>query len=134
MPSGGISTFKVLDRNRLYLEIDAIGFKTYAEKLLREQYAATPLDELFRLSGLRSMEKELAADPRLRVLHSWNDPLLTPEDARFLDRTFGGRIVWVSGGGHLGDLGVHAVQRRITALAGPPPEAKPEPKPAAPAK
>ena len=110
----------------MYLEIDAIDLATYAEKILVRQYPQASLEELFRLSGLRSLEKSLAGDPRIRVIHSWNDPLLTPEDARFLDRTLGERIVWVSGGGHLGSLCAFPVQRTIIALAEPEtPPAKP---------
>lgn len=109
--------FKVLDRNELYCKIDAVDLATYAEQVLARQYPETETAELYRLSGLRSMEKTLADDPRIRVIHSWNDPLLTPEDARFLDRTFGRRIVWVSGGGHLGSLCADAVQKKIIALA-----------------
>ena len=111
--------FALLGRNELYCKIDAVDMKTYAEKVLARQYPETELAELYRLSGLRSLEKALADDPRLRVIHSWNDPLLTPDDARFLDRTFGRRIVWVSGGGHLGNLCADAVQKKIIALAEP---------------
>ena len=113
--------YAVLDRNKLYREIDAVDLATYAGKLLPRQYPEAELAELYRLSGLRSFGKVLAADPRLRVIHSWNDPLLTGDDARFLDRTFGKRIVWVSGGGHLGAFAADAVQKRIIALAEPEP-------------
>jgi len=117
--------FALLSRNELYCKIDGVDLKTYADRLLPGQYPETNKEELFRLSGLRSAEKALADDPRLRVIHSWNDPLLTGDDARFLDRTFGDRIVWVSGGGHLGNLCAYAVQRKIIELAEP--EKKPEP-------
>lgn len=113
--------FKLLDRNELYRRIDAVDLTTYAEKILARQYPEAELAELYRLSGLRSIGETLAGDPRLRVIHSWNDPLLTPDDARFLDRTFGRRIVWVSGGGHLGSLCADAVQKKIIALAEPEP-------------
>lgn len=111
--------FALLDRNELYCQIDAVDLKTYAEKVLSRQYPGTQLAELYRLSGLRSLEKVLADDKRIRVVHSWNDPLLTTDDARFLDRTFGKRLVWVSGGGHLGSLCADAVQKKIIALAEP---------------
>ena len=123
--------FAVLKRNELYREIDAIGFSCYAEKILAGEYPGVPLEELYRMSSLRSFENRLAADPRLRVLHSWNDPLLTGDDARYLDRLFGKRIVWSSGGGHLGDLCADAVQKRIIELAAPPEEPKPSPEAAA---
>ena len=120
--------FALLNRNAMYREIDAIGLEDYAEKILPGQYPEAAKEELFRLSGLRSLERQLADDPRLRVIHSWNDPLLTEDDARFLDRALGGRLVWVSGGGHLGELCADAVQKKIIALAEPEPE-----RPAAPA-
>ena len=103
----------------LEFHIDAVDLKTYAEKILARQYPHTHLEELFRLSGLRPLEKSLADDQRLRVIHSWNDPLLVGDDARFLDRVFGDRIVWVSGGGHLGGFAADAVQKKIIALAEP---------------
>ena len=118
--------YKTLDRNKLYCEIDAIDLKTYAERILAAQYPKTQLDELYRLSGLRPLEKEFSADPRLRVIHSWNDPLITADDARFLDRVFGKRIVWVSGGGHLGGFAADAVQKKIISLAGPDPSPAPK--------
>jgi phospholipid-binding lipoprotein MlaA len=111
--------FALLDRNEMYRKIDAIDLKTYAGKILAGQYPGSSLEELLRLSGLRSAARALAADPRIRVIHSWNDPLLTSDDARFLDRTFGKRIVWVSGGGHLGNLSAWAVQKKIIELAEP---------------
>jgi predicted alpha/beta hydrolase family esterase len=114
--------FAVLKRNQLYREIDAIGFSCYAEKILAGEYPGVPLEELYRMSSLGSFEKQLADDPRLRVLHSWNDPLLTDDDARHLDRIFGKRIVWSSGGGHLGNLCADAVQHKIIELADPPEE------------
>jgi len=117
--------FKLLSRNQLYCKLDAVDLRTYAFRILPAQYPATDRNELFRLSGLRSVGRSLAADPRIRVIHSWNDPLLVGDDARFLDRTFGGRIVWVSGGGHLGSLCAHQVQRKIIELAEPTPASSP---------
>ena len=120
--------FERLHRNQLYREIDAVDFRSYALKILPREYPRIPLEELLRLSGLRSIAPALAADPRLRVIHSRNDPLLSADDAEFLDRTFKKRICWVSGGGHLGNLCAYAVQQKIIEFATPPKPAE-TPKP-----
>ena len=118
-PVKGVKTpFKTLDRNRLYVELDDISFKHYAEEILPLEYPGATREELFAASSLRQFAKALKNDPRIRVLHAWNDPLLSAEDAEFLDRTFGKRIVWCSAGGHLGNLSAYAAQQRIIALAG----------------
>ncbi len=125
--------YKVLDRNQLYLELDDISFKRYAEEILPREYPGATKEELFAASSLRPLESSLKSDPRIRVLHAWNDPLLSAEDAKFLDRTLGGNIVWCSAGGHLGNLGVYAVQQKIIALAEPEKQPEPAEKPADPA-
>ncbi len=101
-------------RNPLYLEIDRIGFREYAEKILApETYPDLPVEELYRQSGLRSMEKTLLENRKIRVLHNYDDFLLTPEDRTFLDRTLGERLTWFDHGGHLGNLYVKSVQQAV---------------------
>ena len=71
------------------------------------------LAELYRLSGLRSMEESLHRNPNVRILHNYDDLLLTEEDRNFLDRTMGSRLTWFDHGGHLGNLYVTTVQQEI---------------------
>lgn len=120
--------YRTLRRNRLYLELDGISFKRYAEEILTGEYPGIPEEELFAASSLRSLENTLRSDAKIRILHSWNDPLLSDGDAQFLDRALGGRISWTSGGGHLGNLCVQEVQKRLIELAEP---ARERPEPAA---
>lgn len=125
-PIEGVETpFKLLDRNRLYLELDDISFKRYAEEILPREYPGATREELFAASSLVSLKETLENDRRIRVLHSWNDPLISAENARFLDAALGRRIVWCSAGGHLGNLCTQAAQERIIALAAPEPGERP---------
>ena len=75
------------------------------------------LEELYAQSNLRAFGDSLAANPKVRVVHSADDFLLSGEDRRFLDRTCGGRLVWFDCGGHLGNLYVKSVQQTLLDLA-----------------
>lgn len=104
------------DRNRLYREIDKVSFREYAERFLAMEHPDKTLEELFRNSGLRSFEAELKRNPAIRVIHNYDDFLLSPEDRLWLDRTLGKRITWFDRGAHLGNLYVLTVQNRIVEL------------------
>ena len=99
-------------RNGLYLEIDKVGFKEYAAKFAAPLFPGVPLDTLYAQGDLRNF-KGLGRIPEVRVFHTWDDPLLAPEHRRFLDRTFGSRMVWFSRGGHLGHLYLPEVKKEI---------------------
>ena len=103
-------------RNTLYLEIDKVGFREYAGKFVAPQFPGETLAQLYARGDVRTF-KGLRKIPRLRVLHSWDDPLLAPEHRRYLDRTFGKRITWFSRGGHLGNMHLSEVQTKIIEAA-----------------
>jgi len=133
-PLAGVSTpYSWGRRNGLYLELDRMSFGDYAEKVLAKEYPQLPKEELYRASDLRSFAAGLAGNERVRVLHTWDDPLLSAEDRMFLELTFGKRLLWFSNGGHLGNLYTAAVQQAIVSAATTPaPPKKPEsPAPAA---
>lgn len=100
-------------RNALYHEIDKVGFREYAEKFLAPEHPELPLAELYRLSGMRSFGESLKNNPKVRVIHSCDDFLLTEADRKWLDATFGKRLTWFDHGAHLGNLYVLPVQRQI---------------------
>lgn len=104
------------DRNRLYREIDKVSFREYAERFLALEHPDMTLAELFRNSGLRSFEAELKRNSAVRVIHNYDDFLLSPEDRLWLDRTLGPRITWFDRGAHLGNLYVLTVQNKIVEL------------------
>ncbi len=110
--------YKWSNRTALYQEIDRVGFGEYAEKAVGPTLAPMTLEELYRQSSLRSFEASLARNPRIRVVHSRDDFLLTDADRHFLDRTLGGRLTWFDRGGHLGNLYVTEVQQSLLDLAG----------------
>ena len=101
------------DRNKLYCEIDKVSFREYAGRFLAMEHPDVTLAELFRNSGLRSFEAELRRNPDIRVIHNYDDFLLSPEDRDWLDRTLGNRLTWFDRGAHLGNLYVLTVQNRI---------------------
>lgn len=104
------------DRNKLYCEIDKVSFREYAERFLVPEHPDNTLAELFGNSGLRSFEAELRRNPSIRVIHNYDDFLLSPEDRLWLDRTLGSRITWFDRGAHLGNLYVLTVQNKIVEL------------------
>ena len=105
--------YKWGDRNALYCEIDRVSFREYAEQFLAPEKPDIPLAELYRQSGLRSIEESLKGNPKIRVIHNYDDFLLTPEDRLWLDRTLGTRLTWFDHGAHLGNLYVTTVQQAI---------------------
>ena len=100
-------------RDRLYREIDRISFRDYAEKILALDYPELDLEELYRQCDLRSEENFLRTSPKVRVLHNYDDFLLSDDDRAFLDRTLGQRLTWFSVGGHLGNLYDLRVQQQV---------------------
>ncbi|MDD3886634.1 MAG: MlaA family lipoprotein [Victivallaceae bacterium] len=98
-------------RNRLYDEIDKLSFGDYVDKILiPQQYPGRTRAELAKACSLRSIASTLAKNPKIRVIHTWDDFLLSGNDRDFLDRTLGGKLLWVQHGGHLGNLYLDSVQ------------------------
>ena len=100
-------------RNRLYLELDKISFKEYAEKYLLSEYPGVTLKRLYEKSSLRSLAETLKNNTDIFILHSLNDFLLSDGDRKFLDSHLGNRLTWTSRGGHLGHLYYQKVQEEI---------------------
>ena len=100
-------------RNELYLELDKITFREYAQKYLLAEYPGVELKTLYRKSDLRSLQKTLKNNQNVHVLHAYNDFLLSDSDRRFLDSALGSRIIWTDRGGHLGHFYYKCVQEQI---------------------
>lgn len=103
-------------RNKLYLEIDKVGFKEYASCFVAPQFPGKSLEYLYRQGDLRNF-KNLWKIPEVRVIHSWDDPLLAPEHRKWLDKTFGKRMIWFARGGHLGNMHMKEAQEKILEAA-----------------
>lgn len=106
-------------RTELYREIDRISFTDYAAKVIGPTLEPLTLDDLYRQSSLRALGPSLARNPKVRMIHTSDDFLLSAEDRRFLDRTLGEKLTWFDRGGHLGNLYVTEVQQSLLDLAEP---------------
>ena len=110
--------YKWGSRNKLYQAVDKITLADYAAKYLLPTYPQKTLDELFYESDLRSLEKNLKNSPAVRVIHSYDDFLLTPQDRVWLDETFGDKLLWLSRGAHLGGLYYKAAAEEMLRAGG----------------
>lgn len=117
-PLAGFPEYRWGRRNALYLAFDRMEMADYAEKLLRPRYPDRTMAELLAASDLRSLEPVLSVAPEVRVIHSFDDFLLSEADREWLDATFGPRIVWLSHGGHLGGLYYRGAGETIVDAAG----------------
>ncbi|WP_294502890.1 MlaA family lipoprotein [uncultured Victivallis sp.] len=104
-------------RAALYREVDRFGFEDYAEKIIAPELAPLTLEDLYAASTLRDFAPDLERNPRIRVVHNYDDFLLSEDDREFLDRTFGSRLTWFDHGGHLGNLYVTTVQETLLEMA-----------------
>lgn len=97
------------NRTSLYRELDAISFERYAKEILSNNNE-TQFKALCQAGNLRSIENTLKTKPEIRILHNYDDFLLSADDKKFLDQTLGQRITWFDQGGHLGNLYYQNVQ------------------------
>ena len=116
-PLPGLPEYSWWRRNDLYLAIDKLELADYAEKLLKPRYPDRNMDEMLAQSDLHSLETTLKNADNVRVLHSLDDFLLSPEDRQWLDSVLGKRLTWLSNGGHLGGLYYRTAAERILAAA-----------------
>ncbi len=100
-------------KNNLYLELDRVTFRHYAEKMLMHKLAPLPRNSVYSLCNLRSISQTLANDPRITVFHNYDDFLLSDSDRKFLDTVLGRKLVWFNRGGHLGNFYIKLVQDKI---------------------
>ena len=117
-------------RDPLYKEIDTFSGMDYAERILlpefRRSHPGATLDDLNAQAGLRQIERTLREDPRIRVIHTVDDPLLSPADRRFLTDALGKKILWFDCGGHLGNLFVKDHEQKVGQSFPKPPDPVPE--------
>ena len=107
------------NREDFYREIGDIGFGEYITRFLFPQLGKTDadLDQLAAESGLRAVAKTLRENKSVRMIHSWDDVLITDADRNFLDETLGDRITWFSNGGHCGAFYTKAFREELISRA-----------------
>ena len=109
----------MFNREDFYREIGGIGFREYVTRFLFPQIGKTDddLDELAAESGLRAVQDTLRNNKSVRMIHSWDDILITDADRAFLDETLGDRITWLSNGGHCGAFYTKAFREELISRA-----------------
>ena len=106
-------------------QLEASSLERYVEELALP-YVARQLEqgrsarELERSADLRSQEKLLRDDPRVRVLTNRDDFILSKDDLAWLERVLGERLTLHPDGGHLGNLHTPEVQGEIMDALGVP--------------
>ena len=97
----------------LYQKIDSLSGRDYVQTFIKSRYPGMTMEQLRYNSGLRCLESFLKKSPEIRVLHNLDDPLLSQDDAHYLSRTLGGRMIWFDHGAHLGNLYLKEYQKQL---------------------
>jgi len=108
-------------REPVYQEIMQYSFREYVDNFALPycQQNGISRDQLSREINLRTYQKQLRSDSKIRVIVNEDDFLLTSGDISWLRSTFGSRITVLPNGGHLGNLASQPVRSAIiTSLDG----------------
>lgn len=103
-------------REESYREISTYTFRDYFLRMVVPYYQTRgiSLDDFARETNLRSYEKGLRAQTKIRVVTNQNDFLLRPSDVSWLQSTFGtSRLTLFPTGGHLGNMASADVQTAL---------------------
>lgn len=115
--------YKWGNRTGFYQEADQFTFRKYVDTFVKQYYSEeykrqVSIEELGSKSSLYTLEKTLAADNGVYVLHSANDFLSNGAQLDWLRKTMGERCTVYGGGGHLGILSFKQAQDRFAEIAG----------------
>lgn len=108
--------FSTWKRNASYNEILQYSFNDYFFRFVLPYYRSRGVSDgdIVREVNLRTHQKQLSADSRIRVLTNKNDIVLHPKDIPWLRSTFGSsRLTVFPDGGHLGNLNSKPVSNKI---------------------
>ncbi len=113
-------------RSMSYMECSTFSFEEYLYAFVLPYFAEVRDDIAFDEEGaermmdlcdLRSIEDELRGREDIIYFANRNDPLLRPEDIRWVEETFGDRAHFFEEGGHIGNLSQKSVQEAIRHIA-----------------
>jgi ABC-type transporter lipoprotein component MlaA len=95
-------------REAVYQEILGYSYEDYFRKMALPHYQSLGIgmEDFTREADLGNYSRNLAANPKARVITNRNDFIIGPDDVSWLQKTFGnGRLHLFPNGGHLGNLG-----------------------------
>jgi len=102
--------YKSYSRRKLEKEIERMNFKDYMDTFLKASYSDQfgndfSAIELGKQASLPAIENTLLTNPKIRIIHTENDFLLTDYDREWLRNVMGDRLLFFDCGGHLGYFG-----------------------------
>lgn len=109
------------NREYLYQEIEKFSYIDFRDTFIKKYYeevfkGRVSMEQLNVESGLAAIEKSLAINQKIRVLHNEDDFLLRPADPEWLKLTFKERLTFFKKGGHLGNLYTKEFQEKLLQL------------------
>ncbi len=102
--------YKSYSRRKLEKEIERMSFKDYMDTFLKASYSEQFSNDfstikLGKQASLPAIENTLLTNPKIRIIHTENDFLLTDYDREWLRNIMGDRLLFFDHGGHLGYFG-----------------------------
>jgi predicted alpha/beta-fold hydrolase len=99
--------YNLLSRQKLEREIERFGYYRYALTFVKKVHSnfwndTIPLKQLNLQASMPAIQKTLMFNPRITILHTANDWLLTDYDRDWLRNVMKDRLVMLDHGGHLG--------------------------------
>ena len=112
--------FKPSSRRKLEKEIEQMSYEDYMNTFLKSSYSELfnnnfSIKELGRQASLPAIENTLLTNPKIRIIHTENDFLLTDYDREWLRNIMGDRLLFFDKGGHLGYFGNPTANEYIVA-------------------
>ncbi len=112
MPSDSVS------RQKLEKEIERFTYKDYVNTFLRTSYSDVfgknfSIMELGKKASLPAIQNTLLTNPKIRIIHTTDDFLLTDYDRKWLKNIMGDRMLFLNHGGHLGYFNNSDAQKYI---------------------
>ena len=112
------NTYRHFCQRFLEKEVERYGYYDYARTFIKTVHsnvwsADIPMKKLNEQVSLFSLQQALATNAQVRILHTWNDFLLTDYDRRWLKSVMKDRLTFFNCGGHLGYLYREGVQQYL---------------------
>lgn len=108
-----------LAKDKIYREIRRYSYRDYVNNFLLKYYSeklggsVLSVEELSEKSGLRAIGDSLSKNPDIRIFHNLDDFIISDSDREWLSENIGDRVTFFDRGGHLGNLYIHEVQKKI---------------------
>lgn len=99
--------YNLLSRQKLEREIERFGYYRYAMTFVKNVHSnfwtdSSPLKQLNLQASMPAVQKTLMFNPKVAILHTVDDWLLTDYDRDWLRKVMKDRLVMLDHGGHLG--------------------------------